>query len=365
MPDDPYSLSDLARLADVTPRTVRYYVALGLLPSPEAAGPATRYGEGHLARLRLIRRLQRDHLPLAEIRIRLERMGDDEIIATVSALDAREPDPSQDPGDTLAFVRSLMQQSGIRPTVADRRPCSRRVRSPAGDRRVARCGLGDRPPPLRRCVRRRPRPLRPPASPAPAASGRESASASSPRPGPGPHHLGAPRHHPGRRAPRPPAAGPDDQQARRPAGADRPGAVRRPLAPDPPSPATPANPTTRGPGSRDRHAQTRPIRALTTLEKEAHRDPAQQPRPPRRPAPRRPPRPPPHPRRRPQRALPAHRRRRAHRGAGSGAAPPAGQPRLRPRPLRVDGRAQQARPRQAGRARGDPPPRAPRTASPS
>lgn len=122
MPDDPYSLSDLARLADVTPRTVRYYVALGLLPSPEAAGPATRYGEGHLARLRLIRRLQRDHLPLAEIRTRLERMADDEIIATASALDAREPDPSQDPGDTLAFVHSLMQQSGIRPAVADRGP---------------------------------------------------------------------------------------------------------------------------------------------------------------------------------------------------------------------------------------------------
>ena len=122
MPDDPYSLSDLARLADVTPRTVRYYVALGLLPSPEAAGPATRYGEAHLARLRLIRRLQRDHLPLAEIRIRLERMADDEIIATVSALDSREPDPSQDPGDTLAFVRSLMEQSGIRPTAADLRP---------------------------------------------------------------------------------------------------------------------------------------------------------------------------------------------------------------------------------------------------
>ena len=88
MPDDPYSLSDLARLADVTPRTVRYYVAQGLLPSPEAAGPATRYGEGHLARLRLIRRLQRDHLPLAEIRARLERMGDDEIVAAASALDA-------------------------------------------------------------------------------------------------------------------------------------------------------------------------------------------------------------------------------------------------------------------------------------
>ena len=49
-------------------------------------------------------------------------MSDDEIIATASALDAREPDPSQDPGDTLAFVHSLMQQSGIRPAVADRGP---------------------------------------------------------------------------------------------------------------------------------------------------------------------------------------------------------------------------------------------------
>src|SRR5262245_45258526 len=79
MPEDAYSLADLARLADVTPRTVRYYVSQGLLPSPEAAGPATRYGEGHLARLRLIKRLQREHLPLAEIRARLERLGDDEV----------------------------------------------------------------------------------------------------------------------------------------------------------------------------------------------------------------------------------------------------------------------------------------------
>ena len=185
MPDDPYSLSDLARLADVTPRTVRYYVALGLLPSPEAAGPATRYGEGHLARLRLIRRLQRDHLPLAEIRIRLERMADDEVFTTVSALDAREPDPSQDPGDTLAFVRSLMQQSGIRPTVADRRA------SP--DMSVHRLAIAETldgawaeavrvpaaPPPAAP-----PSASPAPASPAPAASVGESAAATSPRLGP-------------------------------------------------------------------------------------------------------------------------------------------------------------------------------------
>ena len=119
MPDDPYSLGDLARLADVTPRTVRYYVAQGLLPSPEAAGPATRYTEGHLARLRLIKRLQRDHLPLAEIRARLERMGDEEVLAAAAELDPREPDPSLDRQDTLDFVRELMRQGGVRPSVAE------------------------------------------------------------------------------------------------------------------------------------------------------------------------------------------------------------------------------------------------------
>jgi DNA-binding transcriptional MerR regulator len=175
MPDDLYSLNDLARLADVTPRTVRYYVALGLLPSPEAAGPATRYGEGHLARLRMIRRLQRDHLPLAEIRIRLELMADDEIISMVSSLDSREPDPSRDPGDTLAFVRSLMQQSGIRPTVADRRPAlgvSARRLGPAEslDEGAAQAAAT-------------PVPAAPPASSS-AASAPGAGITSSPRPGP-------------------------------------------------------------------------------------------------------------------------------------------------------------------------------------
>ncbi len=119
MPDDPYSLSDLARLADVTPRTVRYYVAQGLLPSPEAAGPATRYTEGHLARLRLIKRLQRDHLPLAEIRGRLETMGDEEVVAAAAVLDPQEPEPSLDRQDTLDFVRSLMHRAGVRSSLAE------------------------------------------------------------------------------------------------------------------------------------------------------------------------------------------------------------------------------------------------------
>jgi DNA-binding transcriptional MerR regulator len=133
MPDDPYSLADLARLADVTPRTIRYYVAQGLLPSPEAAGPATRYTEGHLLRLRLIRRLQRDHLPLAEIRARLERMGDEAIAATLDAAGPSAAAPPTGTAETLAYVRSLMTKAGVAPRFYDQpRPSlARRVAEPA------------------------------------------------------------------------------------------------------------------------------------------------------------------------------------------------------------------------------------------
>src|SRR5262245_30941724 len=70
-----FDLNELCQKGDVTPRTVRYYVQQGLLPTP-GLGAVVRYSEGHLARLRLIRRLQREHLPLAEIRRRLEELDD-------------------------------------------------------------------------------------------------------------------------------------------------------------------------------------------------------------------------------------------------------------------------------------------------
>jgi DNA-binding transcriptional MerR regulator len=116
MADDAYTLAHLARLADVTPRTVRYYVHQGLLPAPEPAGPATRYGERHLMRLRLIRRLQREHLPLAAIRERLERMDDRQIEAALdgeTGIPAVTPPMSTD--ETLAVVRQLMARAGVSP----------------------------------------------------------------------------------------------------------------------------------------------------------------------------------------------------------------------------------------------------------
>jgi DNA-binding transcriptional MerR regulator len=97
------TIADLARLADVTPRTVRYYVAQGLLPSPGQAGPSARYPEAALSRLRLIRELQRSHLPLAEIRTRLAGLSD----AEVTALSAQ---PSPEPTDTaLDYIRGILR----------------------------------------------------------------------------------------------------------------------------------------------------------------------------------------------------------------------------------------------------------------
>ena len=76
-----YSLPELASLAGVTPRTVRYYIAQGLLPSPARVGPGARYGDAHLARLRLIKQLQGEHLPLAEIRARLATTPANDLLA--------------------------------------------------------------------------------------------------------------------------------------------------------------------------------------------------------------------------------------------------------------------------------------------
>lgn len=103
MPDDSYSLTELADLAGVTTRTVRYYLAQGLLPAVGQTGPGSKYGEGHLTRLRLIRRLQAEHLPLAEIRRRLEGLTDSDIRALVAS---ETPAPPTD--SALDYLRTVL-----------------------------------------------------------------------------------------------------------------------------------------------------------------------------------------------------------------------------------------------------------------
>jgi DNA-binding transcriptional MerR regulator len=74
-----YSIEELAELVNLSIRTIRYYISEGLLPGPGARGKAAIYGEEHLLRLRLIRLLSRQHVPLVEMRDRLLRLSLNEI----------------------------------------------------------------------------------------------------------------------------------------------------------------------------------------------------------------------------------------------------------------------------------------------
>ena len=133
--DAPYSLRQLAVEARVTPRTIHFYIQQGLLPSAGNLGSQARYTAGHLARLRLIKRLQKEHLPLAEIAGRIRSLTDPQVarlldggqkapaspVASASALDyvrdvLRSAPASQDDRGALRTV--LARSAAAPPPVA-------------------------------------------------------------------------------------------------------------------------------------------------------------------------------------------------------------------------------------------------------
>ena len=63
-----YSLSDLCVLVDLPPRTVRYYVQIGLVDRPEGETRAARYGASHLEQLLLIKKWTAAGVSLERIR---------------------------------------------------------------------------------------------------------------------------------------------------------------------------------------------------------------------------------------------------------------------------------------------------------
>lgn len=131
-----YTISDLAGLAGSTPRTVRYYVAQGLLPPPVGAGPGAHYTDAHLERLRLIQRLQRQHLPLSEIRQRLAQLGEREVAELVAQVDPEAPTDS-----ALDYVRTVLagpMEPGPHASPAPAQPWRLLTSTPS---------LGEAPPP--------------------------------------------------------------------------------------------------------------------------------------------------------------------------------------------------------------------------
>ena len=65
---------------DVTPRTIRYYIAEGLLPKPDERG---QYTQNHLQRLQLIRRYREAFIPLEMIRSQLITLTDAQVAETL------------------------------------------------------------------------------------------------------------------------------------------------------------------------------------------------------------------------------------------------------------------------------------------
>lgn len=72
-PDTPsrYSIDELSTLAGVAPRTVRYYIAEGLMDRPEGEKRGAHYLRRHLDQLLQIRRWTDEGLTLERIRARL------------------------------------------------------------------------------------------------------------------------------------------------------------------------------------------------------------------------------------------------------------------------------------------------------
>ena len=116
---DPMSLRELTDAAEVSVRTVRYYISEGLLPPPEGSGSASAYSGAHLDRLRLIHQLKEAYLPLKEIRRRLAGLDDDSIRAVLNG-NSFDPNSDQEsgviPDPTMAGAREYLSMMESRQT---------------------------------------------------------------------------------------------------------------------------------------------------------------------------------------------------------------------------------------------------------
>lgn len=132
-----YSLDELSREAGVTPRTIRYYIAEGLLPPPESIGRNARYGQEHLDRLRLIDQLKAQYLPLKEIRTRLASMSPEAISRAAKVPErpahaSRRPPRASSAEDYVASV--LREASPAYDARAMERPPRPAMQAPPQDR---------------------------------------------------------------------------------------------------------------------------------------------------------------------------------------------------------------------------------------
>jgi DNA-binding transcriptional MerR regulator len=112
-PRSSWTIDELADAVGVPVRTIRYYIAEGMLPGPGSRGKGTSYTEDHLQRLRLIRRLVEQRVPLADVRQLVERLSPDET-EQLLAEDERRSEQLQKLAQTpspAAYVAGLLERA--------------------------------------------------------------------------------------------------------------------------------------------------------------------------------------------------------------------------------------------------------------
>lgn len=107
MADAELDLKALCDRAGVTPRTIHFYIQQGLIPPAGTPGPGARYAQGHVLRLRLIRLLQKQHLPLAEIAKRLKGLTDADVRTLVADATQRR---AVEHGSALDYIRDVLDE---------------------------------------------------------------------------------------------------------------------------------------------------------------------------------------------------------------------------------------------------------------
>jgi DNA-binding transcriptional MerR regulator len=112
---DGLTIEELAATVGVSVRTVRFYIAEGLIPGPGQRGKGTFYGAEHLLTLRLVRRLSEQRLPLAEIRDRLAGLSLAEVGALLEEEDRNEAERQQaeQGGSPKEYLSALLKQARV------------------------------------------------------------------------------------------------------------------------------------------------------------------------------------------------------------------------------------------------------------
>jgi DNA-binding transcriptional MerR regulator len=108
------TIDELAADTGVPVRTIRFYIAEGLLPGASTRGKGPSYSREHLERLQLIRLLVARHLPLMEIRTHMTQLPPSEVRAVLEEERARAGEVEAHtsmPTSPKAFLSALLEQA--------------------------------------------------------------------------------------------------------------------------------------------------------------------------------------------------------------------------------------------------------------